>query len=139
MRLKTVRRQCKLENDGRKESAMSEFCKYCGLEFRDARMLLNNSCSMHPDGRGKHALFEGDKDGPFYCVHCGMKFSSLRMLLTNACSYNPNGRHHEAFDGRVDGEFTCKFCGRTLKDFRMMVTNACSRNPERGGHHSPAR
>ena len=42
---------------------MSEYCKYCGQEYRDARSLLMNSCMKAPVRGGKHALFEGDRDG----------------------------------------------------------------------------
>ena len=118
---------------------MSELCKYCGQRYNDARSLLLNSCAHHPDGRGKHALFEGDKEGPFYCVHCGMKYNDLRSLVLNSCQHNPNGRHHEPYEGRIGGDFTCKFCGRTYHDIRTMVLNSCPRNPIRGGKHSPAR
>ena len=57
---------------------MSEYCKYCGQPYADARSLLNSYCSKHPDGRGKHALFEGDKAGPYVCVHCGEEKRDLR-------------------------------------------------------------
>ena len=98
-----------------------------------------NSCSKAPVRGGKHALFEGDKAGPFYCVHCGQKYTSLRNLLINTCIHNPNGRFHEAYDGDISGMFTCKFCGREYKDIRTMVQNSCMKNPTRGGKHSPAR
>jgi predicted nucleic acid-binding Zn-ribbon protein len=44
---------------------MSEYCKYCGEKYSDAKSLLLNSCSHHPSGfrKGRHALFEGDKNG----------------------------------------------------------------------------
>ena len=87
---------------------MSEYCKYCGQAYGDARTLLLNTCTRHPGGRGNHALFEGDTNGPFYCVHCGQKYTSLRTLLLNTCIHNPNGRNHEPFDGDVSGNFTCK-------------------------------
>ena len=32
---------------------MSEYCKYCGQKYNDARSLLTNSCLHHSDGRGK--------------------------------------------------------------------------------------
>ena len=117
----------------------SEYCKYCGSRYSDARSLLANSCTRHPDGRGKHALFEGDKNGPFYCIHCGSKYTDLGTLLRNSCSHNPNGRYHEAYDGDISGPFTCKFCGREYRDIHTMVLNSCSKNPTRGGKHSPAR
>ena len=33
------------------------FCKYCGFEARDARMLLAAPCPKHPNGfaKGKHS------------------------------------------------------------------------------------
>ncbi len=34
---------------------MSEYCKYCGQAYGDARTLLLNTCTRHPGGRGKHA------------------------------------------------------------------------------------
>lgn len=117
---------------------MSELCKYCGREYRDARSLLINSCSANPNGRN-HELFEGDKNGPFLCVHCGRAYRDLRSLVINSCSSNPNGRNHEPFEGNPNGPFVCKFCGREYRDLRSLVINSCSRNPERGGHHSPAR
>ena len=40
---------------------MSEYCKYCGRSYPDDRALLNNSCPLHPAGRGKHALFHGER------------------------------------------------------------------------------
>ena len=76
---------------------MSEYCKYCGQAYGDARTLLHNTCTRHPGGRGNHALFEGDTNGPFYCVHCGQKYTSLRTLLLNTCIRNPNGRSHALF------------------------------------------
>ena len=30
---------------------MSEYCKYCGQEYRDAATLLRNTCNHHPNGR----------------------------------------------------------------------------------------
>ena len=70
---------------------MSEYCKYCGQAYGDARTLLHDTCTRHPGGRGNHALFDGDTNGPFYCVHCGQKYMSLRTLLLNTCIHNPNG------------------------------------------------
>ena len=120
---------------------MSEYCKYCGQEYRDAATLLRNTCNHHPIGpyKGKHALFEGDTCGPFYCVYCGQMYTSLRTLLLNTCMHNPNGRNHEAYDGDISGTFRCTFCGREYKDIHTMVMNTCQKNPTRGGHHSPAR
>ena len=62
---------------------MSEYCKYCGKSDPDARTLLNNSCPLHPAGRGNHALFKGAQSGPFVCIHCGEKRTELRPLVTN--------------------------------------------------------
>ncbi len=125
------------ENTNRRQT-MSEYCKYCGREYRDARTLLSLSCPSNPNGRN-HELFEGDKNGPFLCVHCGREYRTLRDLVTNSCPRNSNGRYHDAFEGNVAGPFTCKYCGREYRKLRDMVTNSCSRNPQRGGTHSPAR
>ena len=118
---------------------MSEYCKYCGRSYPDAKTLLNNSCPLHPAGRGNHALFEGSKGGPFICIHCGEKRTELRPLVTNRCLHNPDGRNHEPFEGNPNGPFRCRFCGRPYPDIRTMVTNRCTKNPERNGCHSPAR
>ena len=79
---------------------MSEYCKYCGEKYSDAKSLLSNSCSHHPSGfrKGRHALFEGDKDGPFRCKFCGSSYPSLRTLVTNRCTKNPErgGNHRPA-------------------------------------------
>ena len=124
-----------------RDTIMSEYCKYCGEKYSDAKSLLSNSCSHHPSGprKGNHALFEGDKDGPFICIHCGQKYTSLQPLVTNRCLHNPDGRNHEAFEGNPHGPFRCKFCGHPYPDIRTMVTNRCTKNPEHGGNHRPAR
>ena len=61
---------------------MSEYCKYCGQKYTDARTLLSCSCSKHPDGRGKHALFEGDKEGPFDIAAVSEKYRYNGTLKT---------------------------------------------------------
>lgn len=40
---------------------MSELCKYCGQKYNDARSLLANSCSHHPEGRDESAFHEDDQ------------------------------------------------------------------------------
>ena len=51
---------------------MSECCKYCGQEYRDAVTASPEHTNHHPSGpyKGKHALFVSDTLGPFCCVHC---------------------------------------------------------------------
>ncbi len=39
---------------------MSEYCKYCGRSYPDARTLLNNSCPLHPAAPW-HSLFQGER------------------------------------------------------------------------------
>ena len=40
---------------------MSEYCKCCGQKYNDARSLLANSCSHHPEGRDESAFHEDDQ------------------------------------------------------------------------------
>ena len=45
---------------------MSEYCKLCGEHYSNAKSLLGNRCPKNPMPNGKHVLFEGDQDGPFF-------------------------------------------------------------------------
>ena len=35
------------------------YCEYCGYKSNSVSTLTNGYCPRHPDGRGKHKLYEG--------------------------------------------------------------------------------
>lgn len=122
------------------------FCKYCGFEARDARMLLAAPCPKHPDGfaKGKHALFEGEPRGEYECVFCGQTARSIRALVSAPCPKHPDGfakGKHRAYEGSAKTAYVCKFCGQTARSIRALVSAPCPKHPNgfAKGKHSPAR
>ena len=72
------------------------YCEYCGASFNSVSSLTGNNCSRHPDGRGKHKLYEGGEKSQYTCKYCGAKFNSLSSLVGNNCSRHPDGRGKHA-------------------------------------------
>ena len=72
------------------------YCEYCGSKYSSVSSLTANSCSRHPDGRGKHKLYEGSEKSQYVCKYCGQKYSSLTSLTANSCSRHPNGKGKHA-------------------------------------------
>ena len=75
-----------------KEAFMGKvYCKYCGREYADARSLLANSCSRHPEGKGKHELFTGPESETYVCRNCGSNYHDLASLTRNSCVHHGEG------------------------------------------------
>jgi len=76
---------------------MSELCKCCGHEYRDARSLTQGMCSRNPNGR-YHEAYEGRVGGDYTCKYCGRAYRDVRSMVQGFCSRNPerNGRHSPA-------------------------------------------
>ena len=74
---------------------MSEkfYCEYCGSSFPSVSSLTSNSCNRHPDGKGKHKLYEGGEKSQYTCKYCGQKFNSISSLTGNNCSRHPDGKN----------------------------------------------
>ena len=73
------------------------YCEYCGQKFPSVSVLtLANNCSRHPDGKGKHKLYEGSEKSKYTCKYCGQTFNSLFLLTANNCSKHPNGNGKHA-------------------------------------------
>lgn len=68
------------------------YCEYCGAKYSSVSQLTGNYCTRHPDGRGKHKLYEGSEKSQYVCKYCGSKYSSLSMLTGNYCTRHPNGK-----------------------------------------------
>ncbi|MDE7033849.1 MAG: hypothetical protein K2O68_02545 [Mucispirillum sp.] len=71
---------------------MAFYCKYCGKEEKELRVLLNGYCSKSPSK--KHTAYDGNNTNPFLCKHCGKKEKELRVLVNGYCSKSPT-KHHE--------------------------------------------
>ena len=72
------------------------FCKYCGRGYSDERSLQANSCPRHPNGGGKHAVFEGTESSVYICANCGREYRDLSTLTANSCMKHPTGRGHHS-------------------------------------------
>ena len=68
------------------------YCEYCGAKYSSVSALTANNCIRHPDGKGKHKLYEGGEKSQYVCKYCGTKYSSLSALTANNCIRHPNGR-----------------------------------------------
>ena len=115
------------------------YCRNCGAGYSDARSLLANSCSRHPEGRGKHELFGGPESDVYFCKNCGSQYRDLASLTRNTCSHHPDGRgRHQPYEGGLKDEYVCQYCGRKYNDIATLTRNSCSRHPSGRGRHSPA-
>ena len=72
------------------------YCEYCGSKYPSVSSLTAGSCSRHPDGRGKHKLYEGSEKSQYVCKYCGSKYPSLTSLTAGSCSRHPNGKGKHA-------------------------------------------
>lgn len=72
------------------------YCEYCGSKYSSVSSLTAGNCSRHPDGRGKHKLYEGSEKSQYTCKYCGSKYSSLSSLTAGNCTRHPNGRGKHA-------------------------------------------
>ncbi len=68
------------------------YCKNCGVKSSNVQSLISGSCSRHPDGRGKHQLYEGSEKSQYVCKYCGLKYSNLQTLTSGSCRHHPDGR-----------------------------------------------
>ncbi len=68
------------------------YCKNCGMKYSSVQALTTGACNRHPDGRGKHQLYEGSEKQQYVCKYCGMKYSSLQALTAGNCNRHPDGR-----------------------------------------------
>lgn len=67
------------------------YCEYCGAKYSSISALTSGSCPKHPDGKGKHKLYEGSEKSQYFCEYCGRKYNSISDLTANSCSKHPNG------------------------------------------------
>lgn len=72
------------------------YCEYCGQKYSSVSSLVSNSCPRHPDGRGKHKLYEGGEKSEYTCKYCGKSYHDLRTLTSNSCPRHPDGRGKHA-------------------------------------------
>ena len=68
------------------------YCEYCGAKYSSVSSLTAGTCNRHPEGRGKHKLYEGSEKSQYICKYCGSKYSSLSSLTAGTCNRHPNGR-----------------------------------------------
>lgn len=72
---------------------MSKFlCQFCGHESSSISTLTGMSCSRHPDGKGRHVLYEGSEKKKYTCKFCGHESSSISTLTSMSCSRHPDGK-----------------------------------------------
>ena len=67
------------------------YCKHCGQRFSSVAALTSQPCVRHPNGRGKHELYEGDEKDSYTCKYCGREFSSIRNMTGQTCPRHPDG------------------------------------------------
>jgi len=68
------------------------YCKYCGHKSSAISTLTAQSYSKHPDGRGKHALYEGSEKAKYSCRFCGHSSGSIATLTAQSCARHPDGK-----------------------------------------------
>ncbi len=68
------------------------YCEYCGLKFQSVYALTSANCGRHPNGQGKHKLYEGSEKSTYICKYCGLKFSSIYSMTSILCQRHPNGQ-----------------------------------------------
>lgn len=67
------------------------YCEYCGAKYSSVSSLTAGNCLRHPDGRGKHKLYEGSEKSKYVCKYCGAKYSTISSLTSGNCLRHPNG------------------------------------------------
>ncbi len=67
------------------------YCEYCGQKFSNVQSLTLGICSRHPNGSGKHKLYQGSEKDQYTCKHCGQRFSTLTSLVAGICSRHKIG------------------------------------------------
>ena len=67
------------------------YCKHCGTSFAAVHSLHLSSCTRHPDGRGRHELYEGTEKDVYTCKYCGMRSRSINALTCSTCVKHPDG------------------------------------------------
>lgn len=72
------------------------YCEYCGSSASDVRSLVAGTCNRHPDGRGRHKLYEGGEKAKYTCKHCGTSASDIRSLTGGTCHRHPAGKGKHA-------------------------------------------
>ena len=76
------------------------YCKYCGTKFGSIQSLTASACQRHPNGKGRHALYEGTEKSAYICKYCGKSSADLKSLTASMCQRHPKGpakgRHEPA-------------------------------------------
>ena len=76
------------------------YCKYCGQKFGSVQSLTASACQRHPDGKGRHALYEGAEKSNYTCKYCGKSSTDIKSLTASMCQRHPKGaakgRHEPA-------------------------------------------
>ncbi|MDR6967581.1 DNA-directed RNA polymerase subunit RPC12/RpoP [Flavobacterium arsenatis] len=67
------------------------YCEYCGIKDSSVFSLTANSCQRHPNGSGKHKLYEGSEKTKYTCKFCGQTADSIFSLTLNTCFRNSGG------------------------------------------------
>ena len=132
-------------NEKPKSSTKKCFCRYCGREYSRVSDLTNYSCARHPSGpnKGKHSLYHGDTNPPFYCKYCGREYSRLSDLTSYSCTRHPNGPNkgkHAPYEGFQKDPWICDNCGRTYSRLSDLTSYSCTKSPlgPNKGKHIPA-
>ncbi len=68
------------------------YCKNCGAKYSSISSLTGASCPRHPDGKGRHLLYEGEEKKEYLCKYCGAKYSSISSLTGASCPRHPDGK-----------------------------------------------
>lgn len=71
--------------------SQSFYCMHCGYKAPSVSTLVAGQCPHHPEGKGKHVLYEGGEKSQYTCKHCGYKLSTLSSLTSARCSRHPEG------------------------------------------------
>ena len=65
---------------------------HCGTKATSVSTLTSLSCMRHPNGKGKHQLYEGSEKSRYTCKYCGTGASSISSLTALSCMRHPNGK-----------------------------------------------
>ena len=71
---------------------MAFYCKYCGREEKDLKVLVKDNCTKSPTRY--HVAYDGNNINPFVCRHCGREEKDLKVLVKGNCTKSPT-RYHE--------------------------------------------
>ncbi|MUV04989.1 hypothetical protein GN157_14830 [Flavobacterium rakeshii] len=67
------------------------YCEYCGTKSSSINSLTAGSCIRHPEGKGRHKLYEGSEKSKYQCKYCGTSASSISSLTAGTCIRHPKG------------------------------------------------